>query len=90
MHTYLPLKAKRTPAALIPAGHSSIGNFQGLLEWHKMSPMVRAGENFLTEVNIQWNHKEKRMQKEEENVLGLAVRVRDRFCKTRGWDRKLS
>lgn len=53
-----------------------------------MSLMVRVRENSLTEVNIQWNHKEKRMQREEENVLGLAVGTRDRFCKTWGWDRK--
>lgn len=64
---------------LIPAGHSSIGNFQELLEWHKMSPMVRVRENFLAEVNIQWNPKEKRMQREEDSVLVLAMGNGDRL-----------
>lgn len=59
-----------------------------MLEWHKISPMVRVRENFLAEVNVQWNHKGKRMQREEENVLVLAMETRDGFCKTGGWDSK--
>lgn len=35
-----------------------------MLEWHKMSPMVSVRENFLAEVSIQWDHKEKKMQGE--------------------------
>lgn len=50
--------------------------------------MAIVRENFLSEVNIQWNHKEKRMQKEEENILVLAMENRDRFCKIGGWDSK--
>ena len=52
-HIPVPLKAERTHTVLIPAGQSSIRNFQGLLEWHKMCPLVRVRENILAEVNIE-------------------------------------
>lgn len=50
-HTPLPLKAGL--AVLIPDGQSSIGNFRGLLEWHKMCPVVEVRENILAKENIQ-------------------------------------
>lgn len=52
-----------------------------MLEWHKISLMVRVRANFLAEANIQWNCKEKRMERQE-NILVLAMGNRDKSCKT--------
>lgn len=52
-HTHPYLSRPKGLAVLIPDGQSSIGNFRGLLEWHKMCPVVEVRENILAKENIQ-------------------------------------
>lgn len=52
-HTHPYLSRPKGLTVLIPDGQSSIGNFQGLLEWHKMCPVVKVRENILAKETIQ-------------------------------------